>query len=967
MNVLRKIVYGLACLCVGRVMAAVGDGCFVTLPADYTRVEFIQGDGKAYIDLKTKFTNEDSVFAEILIPSIDSSIVFGSRTSSQATDAFGCGLDIDVNRNQAVNIMFQSPTGDAFSNARVTSTSMLVNRNVSVELSAQRRAIFDDEGMPMAESKIPVTASFETPYDMTLFAGRGGLWTENRFNGRIYSFMAFRAGAPLFVLVPCTKDGVAGLYDAVSGTFFVNAAGEGDFVAGPACGTDSVAIVPPQRFDGSTHEPIGQVFAPIDGVMTCLLPGEGFSVAYSDNVGIGTGCATISFADDAGERALTCPFEITPMYEGDRLCTMTGGFQQDYPVQGGLPPDIKDLVVRDVDGRVVASSDYSVEWFGYEKTGKATIAVWLANGQLGWAEQIDIWEVPDVYTPVEYVQGDGIAAIDLGFKLSSSDTVQILAMVMEAGGQHIYGSRTKAGDNDAFIWSFNGADNLCILDYCANGSGRISKPNVYDLFVGKKVLSQNGADLRGFFYMDGSALPGLADNGPASAKFNCGVNCGLFTTLGTVWQAPNFAGRIYDFRVLNNGAVAHALLPCVRGKDQEVGFYDAVTGNFHVNTVGAGAFSAPEGLCISRIPDQVLTMGEATPKPSVSFIRNGASVSLEEGRDYVLSYSHNAGLGTAQVKVSGVGSYAGYDAIGEFLIRQPANPQVFLAGDFSLRGLWPKRGLYLKDYYVVDVNGTPVGPYKITSANDRETGDATVKALVTAGPYAGEIAASIQPIVVVPKGYTPVEYIQGDGTAAIDLGFKLSASDTVQIWAMVMEAGGQHIYGSRTANGRYDAFLWSFNGADDYCILDFCATGSGRLLKQNVYDLFVGKKILAWNGVYLRGFFDMEGNELPGLVDESVGGEFKCGVNCGLFTTLSGVEGGVWNAPNFSGRIYAFAVTREEKPYAQLVPCVNDSTAEVGFWDGIRNIFVGRTTAMGTFTAGKPIRYTKSGLCVILR
>ena len=48
----------------------------------------------------------------------------------------------------------------------------------------------------------------------------------------IYSFRRVLQNQPEFTLVPCVKDGVAGMYDEVSGTFCASTSGT-SFVAGP--------------------------------------------------------------------------------------------------------------------------------------------------------------------------------------------------------------------------------------------------------------------------------------------------------------------------------------------------------------------------------------------------------------------------------------------------------------------------------------------------------------------------------------------------------------------------------------------------------------------------------------------------------------------------------------------------------------------------------------------------------------
>ena len=55
---------------------------------------------------------------------------------------------------------------------------------------------------------------------------------SKRATNRIYSFRRVLQNQPEFTLVPCVKDGVAGMYDEVSGIFCASRSGT-PFVAGP--------------------------------------------------------------------------------------------------------------------------------------------------------------------------------------------------------------------------------------------------------------------------------------------------------------------------------------------------------------------------------------------------------------------------------------------------------------------------------------------------------------------------------------------------------------------------------------------------------------------------------------------------------------------------------------------------------------------------------------------------------------
>lgn len=221
-------------------------------------------------------------------------------------------------------------------------------------------------------------------------------------------------------------------------------------------------------------------------------------------------------------------------------------------------------------------------------------------------------ELPEGFRQTEYVQGDGAAYIDLGFKMTEKDAVDVVAMVAddmvtkESGGL-IYGTRTSGGSTDTHYWGFNADDGYVILEFYGNANGmRLSFTGTTDdkfaeqrKFIGKKVHCHNSATHRGFYDPDTGAVfaSGYFESKnalPSGKTFTSANNCGLFTAFGTFWSVDHaFNGRIYSFIVTRDGEPFATLVPCIRTRGEkkgEVGFYDAVSGNFVGNTNSSGAF-----------------------------------------------------------------------------------------------------------------------------------------------------------------------------------------------------------------------------------------------------------------------------------------------------------------------------------------------------------------------------------------
>lgn len=93
MNQKIQIACAFAGLCAALAKPVIGGGVVVQLPEGYSRVEYVQGDGTAYVDLEARCSQDDSIDAEVLISTVESAMVFGSRTDSVSADCYYCGLD----------------------------------------------------------------------------------------------------------------------------------------------------------------------------------------------------------------------------------------------------------------------------------------------------------------------------------------------------------------------------------------------------------------------------------------------------------------------------------------------------------------------------------------------------------------------------------------------------------------------------------------------------------------------------------------------------------------------------------------------------------------------------------------------------------------------------------------------------------------------------------------------------------
>ena len=572
--------------------------------------------------------------------------------------------------------------------------------------------------------------------------------------------------------------------------------------------------------------------------------------------------------------------------------------------------------------------------------------------------------LPDGYQRIGYVRGDGIAYANLGITLSSADTVEVEAMVDESvttPDACVFGSRNST-DNQSFFWTFKGDENAVNATYGLwnDPGGRIFSNDkaISSLFIGKKVLCHLGADRRGFYASDGSVLfSGAEFTNKSTKKFACTDECRLFIANGNIsgWATHAFVGRIYSFTVTTNGVPRMNLVPCI--KQFEVGFYDTVGGGFYGNSAGSGAFAYDGTVEVVEIPNQVIT-GEAI-EPEVLVL--GADENpLVLDRDYTVAYANNVGLGTAVVTVTGKGDYEGWSQVVNFSIARPPESPVRLTGDFTGKAIRAGGQAEVRHLRVVTADGETLddSSYVVSYVNNTQDGQATVLAKVIAGEYAGAMDAASFRVGTVPDQYEMAGYVQGDGTAYIDLGITLSYADTVEVVASVDESAETLdgcIFGTRNKNNNTSSLFWVFKGDENAVNGSYgYSAGMGTRIyvsSKDICDLFKGEKVLCHLGADRRGFYRAEdgsvlfsGGEYTNLSIQ----DFTCADECRLFIGAGDIA--AWSPHAFDGRIYSFSVSTREGLRMCLVPCIYEG--EVGFYDTVGGGFYGNSAESGSLIAG---------------
>jgi hypothetical protein len=209
------------------------NGVAHALPAGYTELQYIESTGTQYIDtgVVPTLTSGAHIRAKFLALKSSDNIIFGATNSTAF--AGGSPFSIDVFKNRVL-----MPFGGDASNSpnyspaisKTMETNVLYDFKLNY-LNDKKASVNDTQ---VTYSNNPVTMTSRSLLLFNLNNSAGGMSQYAATQSQIFSAVITNGSNIEFNGVPAKRDsdGVIGVYDMVSGTFFTNA-GTGDFVAGP--------------------------------------------------------------------------------------------------------------------------------------------------------------------------------------------------------------------------------------------------------------------------------------------------------------------------------------------------------------------------------------------------------------------------------------------------------------------------------------------------------------------------------------------------------------------------------------------------------------------------------------------------------------------------------------------------------------------------------------------------------------
>lgn len=247
--------------------------------------------------------------------------------------------------------------------------------------------------------------------------------------------------------------------------------------------------------------------------------------------------------------------------------------------------------------------------------------------------------LPDGYTEVAYIETSGSQSISTGIYPTNLTTVEGKFEINESGNQYVYGCKDIDSDNEikhGFYISYAsgshfaspcfGAANLRHIVGDSSSTSNILLNTPYSFKVGQDGCYLNDVQI---FTFDDTTF----STNTNETMFVGGLNDG-----GLELETA-FKGKIYSFKVYEDGNLIQSLVPCRRDIDDKVGMYDIISDQF---LIGGGIGSLVTGNDIVPSPDapvEVQLCGDKTGNLLDVTQISGVKIEVTDNKIYLSDYA----------------------------------------------------------------------------------------------------------------------------------------------------------------------------------------------------------------------------------------------------------------------------------------------------------------------------------------
>ncbi|MCQ2528011.1 MAG: DUF4214 domain-containing protein [Saccharofermentans sp.] len=441
-----------------------------------------------------------------------------------------------------------------------------------------------------------------------------------------------------------------------------------------------IAAIPTQTWTGSALQPA--VTVTFDE--KTLTKGTDYTVSYSNNTNVGTGTVTITGTGNySGTKTATFKIEkaSTPTPTPISGATIAAISAQTYTGN-----ELKPSVTVTLGGKtLVANTDYTVSYSNNTNVGTATVTV-TGKGNYGGTK-----------TATFTINKANMSSVTVG---SIADQVVYTGNAFTPVPSVTFGSKTLVKDTD-FTVTYSNNTNIGTATVTLTGKGNFTGTKTVNFKIVGDLKNCTVSSISAPTYNGSEQTPSitvtyagktLTKDTDYTVSYGNNVNAGTNTATVTVTgKGGNYIGtKTVSFTINKCNAsnlviadivdqtytgsqISPAVSVTFNGKTLTKGtdYTVAYTNNTNVGTAtvtitGSGNFTGTKTAnfkikgnfskaTVDTISDQTYTGSAIEPEVKVTF--NGSS--LTKGTDYTVAYSNNTAVGTATVKVTGIGLYSG--------------------------------------------------------------------------------------------------------------------------------------------------------------------------------------------------------------------------------------------------------------------------------------------------------------------
>lgn len=581
------------------------------LPEQYIRLEYIEStENGPYINTGFNPNQNTRVVMDLYSSNnIGECHVFGSRTAIGST-SYDLIIDSESRWRNDYNLS-QKTLGSSY-------------RSGTIHIDMNMNMINLNEYTASHQQQ-----SFSVPYPIYLLALNTGGSTTTFCKAKLRKCDIYDNGQLARRFIPCknTNNGAIGLYDLANDVFYENA-GSGSFKAGPAYRSRIPVSKLPEGYtqveyiqsDG-TGQYIDSEFVP-DPVNSAIVMDAELYTDCTDKHFFGCRHTTTS---KAFALMITSSSKWRSDYNDSRIQFST------VPENGRLGLVINssnakvgnEIVARDM---VNFTLDYSAYIFAVNTGGSASTfapirvysvqmyknglieknfipCVQNSNNEVGLYDlvnnkfygnsgsgnftsgpsvsiksypitlkQYKIYSKPKLYTVLEYIEYSGEQVIDTGFKPNNNTRVYLKIESLKSDQDYtaIFGGRTSSTSASFSFWIVD--DSFFRFDYGTQ------KKEIRTNALGNFVIDINKNSVS----INGNTSTTSSQTFQSKNSIRIGSNVSNS-------EKRNFVGKMYYFKIYDNGNLVRDYIPVKMKDSGEIGFYDKVNEIFYKN-VGTGAF-----------------------------------------------------------------------------------------------------------------------------------------------------------------------------------------------------------------------------------------------------------------------------------------------------------------------------------------------------------------------------------------